>query len=84
MNYMVKLNKFGQSRLGEIMRIEILIKEIRKKKNFTLDQLSERTGLSTTHINDVENGIKEPGLSVLVRLSKALDVPITDLYKVIW
>lgn len=81
---MVKLNKFGQSRLGEIMRIEILIKEIRKKKNFTLDQLSERTGLSTTHINDVENGIKEPGLSVLVRLSKALDVPITDLYKVIW
>lgn len=66
------------------MHIEMKIKEVRKKKNLTLIQLSNRSGLSATHINDVENGLKEPGISVLVRLARALDVPITDLYKVVW
>ena len=62
----------------------MLIKEVRKERNLTLSQLSERTGISKTHINDVENGLKEPGLSIMVSLAKALDVQITDLYKVIW
>lgn len=62
----------------------MLIKEVRKEKNLTLAQLSERTGISKTHINDVENGLKEPGLSIMVSLAKAMDVQITDLYKVIW
>lgn len=66
------------------MHIEMRIKDIRKRKNLTLTQLSERTGISVTHINDVENGLKEPGISVLVRLSRALDVQITELYRVIW
>ena len=66
------------------MRIRMLIKEVRKEKNLTLAQLSERTGISKTHINDVENGLKEPGLSIMVSLAKAMDVQITDLYKVIW
>lgn len=81
---MVKLNKFVRISFGENMHIEMRVKDIRKRKNLTLAQLSERTGISVTHINDVENGLKEPGLSVLVRLSRALDVQITELYRVIW
>ena len=34
--------------------------------------------------NDIENNIKSPSLFVMVRLSKALDVEITELYKVKW
>ena len=81
---MVKLNKFVQVSFGGTMRIEMLIKDVRKQRNLTLIQLAERTGISTTHINDVENGLKEPGLSVLVRLARALKVQVTDLYRVIW
>lgn len=66
------------------MRVVILVKNIRKSKNLTLEQLAERSGVSKTHINDVENENKEPGISVMVRLAKGLDVKITDLYKVIW
>ena len=69
---------------GGDMRIEILVKELRKNNNLTLGQLAERTGVSKSHINDIENGLKEPGLSVLVRLAKALDVQVTELYRVIW
>ena len=65
---------------GGDMRIEILVKELRKNNNLTLEQLAERTGVSKSHINDIENGLKEPGLSVLVRLAKALDVQVTELY----
>lgn len=66
------------------MHIEILLKQVRKNKNITLNKLSDKSGISTTHINDIENSIKSPSLFVMVRLSKALDVEITELYRVKW
>ena len=66
------------------MRVEILLKEKRKEKKLTLAQLSERTGISTTHLNDIENNIKEPSISMMVRIGKALDLRVEDLYKVKW
>lgn len=66
------------------MHIQILLKKVRTEKNMTLAKLSEKTGISTTHINDIENSLKEPSLSMMVRLAKGLDVNINELYKVIW
>ena len=66
------------------MHIEILLKEVRQRKNVTLNKLSDKSGVSSTHINDIENNIKSPSLLVMVRLSKALDVDITELYRVKW
>ena len=66
------------------MHIEILLKQIRQEKGMTLTKLSERSGVSTSHISDIENNYKMPSLIVMVKLAKALDVGITDLYKVIW
>lgn len=66
------------------MNVEILLKQVRQNKNITLNRLSERSGISTTHINDIENNIKSPSLFIMIRLAKALDVEITELYKVKW
>ena len=66
------------------MKIEILIKPIRINKKLTLERLSKMTGVSATHINDVENNLKEPGISILIRIAYALKVGITDLYKIHW
>ena len=66
------------------MHIEILLKQIRQDKGMTLKKLSERSGVSTSHISDIENNFKMPSLIVVVKLAKALDVGVTDLYKVIW
>lgn len=66
------------------MRVEILLKQVRQKKKITLKKLSEKSGVSTTHINDVENNLKSPSLFVMIQLAKALDVEITELYKVKW
>jgi hypothetical protein len=66
------------------MQVIILLKEVRKEKNYTLEQLSKKTGISTTHINDVENSIKEPSFSMMVRIAYALDIPLEKLFKIIW
>ncbi len=66
------------------MHVEILLKQVRKGKKITLKKLSDKSGVSTTHINDVENNLKSPSLLVMIQLAKALDVEITELYKVKW
>ena len=82
---MLKYTKNVNNIIGENeMRVEIILKEKRKEKKFTLAQLSAKTGISTTHINDIENNIKEPSISMIVRIAKALDVKVEDLYKVQW
>lgn len=66
------------------MKVEILVKDIRQEKSISLKKLSDKSGVSTTHINDIENNIKSPSLYVMIRLAKALNVDITKLYKVKW
>lgn len=66
------------------MHIEILLKQKRKEKNITLAQLSEKTGISTTHLNDIENNIKEPSISMIIRIAKGLDLKVEELYKIKW
>ena len=81
---MFKLIKKLLTKIGDEMRIEILLKEVRIRKNISLVRLSKKTGISKTHINDIENEIKAPSFSMMVRLAKGLDVNINELYKVIW
>lgn len=66
------------------MHVDILLKQVRQKKKITLNKLSEKSGISSTHINDIENNLKSPSLFVMIRLAKALDVEIMELYKVKW
>lgn len=66
------------------MKIEIKLKELRKQKNITLSELAKMTGISKSHLNYIENGIKEPTISVLVLIAKALNVKIDELYVIHW
>ena len=66
------------------MKVEIKLKELRKQKNITLSELSRLTGISKSHLNYIENGIKEPTISVLVLIAKALNVKIDELYVIHW
>lgn len=64
------------------MQIEILIKQIRKNKGITLQRLSILSGISATHINDIENNLKMPSLIVMILLSKSLKVNIAETFKI--
>ena len=65
------------------MRVEILLKEIRKEKNITLDELSKMTGMSKGHLSKIERRETEPTITSLARIALALNVDITKLYKII-
>lgn len=56
----------------------------KRKKGMTLTKLAEKSGVSKTHINDIENNVKSPSLLVMVKLAKALNVDINELYRVKW
>ena len=66
------------------MHIEILLKQVREEKNVTIKKLAEKSGVSKSHISDIEKNYKMPSLIVMVKIAKALDVSVTDLYKVMW
>ena len=64
------------------MKVIILLKDIRKSKGLSLRQLEEMTGISKSHLNNIELNDKEPTISVLVKIARALEVDIKELYKV--
>ena len=67
------------------MIIKFKIKEIRENKGISLNQLSKISGVSSTHINDIERGIKEPTLSMLIKIARALEIEDErQLYEVIF
>lgn len=64
------------------MRIEFQIRDIRKKNNISLKELSRKTGISKTHLNDIENNIKMPSLLISIIIAEELSVDIKEIYKI--
>jgi transcriptional regulator with XRE-family HTH domain len=55
------------------------IRHFRGERGLTLDQLGEAVGLAGSQLSLIENGKREPKLSVLDALSAALDVELSAL-----
>ena len=64
------------------MRIEILVREVRKKKNIKFDTLAKLAGISKGTLSKIERQEQEPKLSTMILIARALKVEIKDLYKV--
>jgi transcriptional regulator with XRE-family HTH domain len=62
------------SKLGKKLR------EMRLQKKWTLNELSQRAGLSISHISSLERGTRnKPSMAVVRKLANALQVPIHHL-----
>ncbi|RXJ04049.1 XRE family transcriptional regulator [Anaerobacillus alkaliphilus] len=56
------------------------IRELRKKKRMSIDQLSDLSGVSKSYISYIERGLQNnPSIAVIEKISKALDVQLVDL-----
>lgn len=60
--------------------MEILTWQARTKRNLTLKELAEKTGISKTTLNTIENGKTSPTLRQLEMIAIALDTTISALY----
>ncbi|SHK12648.1 transcriptional regulator, XRE family with cupin sensor [Rubritalea squalenifaciens DSM 18772] len=57
------------------------IKNARKDRNYTLDDLSARSGLGKGILSKVENFRVTPSLPTLVKIASALDMPMEKLFE---
>jgi len=57
------------------------VRQSRKNINLTIEQLAKKIGCSKSYISQLENGKTKPSLSMIGKLVKALDIPITDIFE---
>jgi transcriptional regulator with XRE-family HTH domain len=55
------------------------VRRLRKQRGMSQETLAEACGLSRNYISDIERGVRNPGLLVMVALAKALKVPLREL-----
>jgi transcriptional regulator with XRE-family HTH domain len=60
-------------------RIAALIRRHRLRRNLTLAELSELSGISVAHLSRLENGRRTPTVRLLLQLARALGVPLAAL-----
>ena len=61
--------------------MKILTWQARNDKKVTLVKLSEKTGISKSTLNNIENGRVSPTLIQLEAIAKALEMRISNLYE---
>lgn len=64
-----------------ILKISYRIKEIRKEKNITIQELANRAGVSKGLISQIENNRTIPSLPVLMNIVHSLDLDLTAFFK---
>jgi transcriptional regulator with XRE-family HTH domain len=57
-------------------RLGQMIRETRKARELTLQQLAEATNLSVGHLSEIERGIASPAITTLHDIAKALGVTV--------
>ncbi|MBD5081241.1 MAG: helix-turn-helix transcriptional regulator [Ruminococcaceae bacterium] len=62
------------------MSIAEKLKTLRKTKNISVYQLSKLSGVSETHIRDLERGDRNPSFDTLKRLAEPLGISLSELF----
>jgi len=57
------------------------VKELRKLRKLSQEQLAEKTGISSKYVSRIETGHQFPSVDIIARLARSLNVEIEDLFK---
>ena len=66
----------------DLSYIGLKIKELRKRKNLSQEELAELIDINFRTIQRIETGKNTPSLETLLKLSEALDINIQDFFNV--
>ena len=58
-----------------------VLKELRHKQGLSQEELAERCGLHDRYISFMERGLRQPTITTIFKLSKALNILPSDLIK---
>jgi transcriptional regulator with XRE-family HTH domain len=77
-----KVPEGAEGPIGQLGRV--IANHVRSRRleiGLTVGQLAQRTGISKGMLSKIENAQTSPSLSTLERLSSALDMPVTSLFR---
>jgi transcriptional regulator with XRE-family HTH domain len=57
------------------------LRQTRKQLGLTQEEVSQRSGVQAGEVSRIESGKRDPQVSTVERLAKALDVSAADLLK---
>jgi transcriptional regulator with XRE-family HTH domain len=57
------------------------VSRLRGEAGFSQDKLAEQADLDRTYLSGIERGVRNPGIKVVIRLARALDVSLDQLCK---
>lgn len=63
--------------------IGLRIREVRKQKHLTLDELSKSSGVATSHLGAIERGKSTPSIFVCFKICNAMHISIKTLVELI-
>jgi len=63
------LSKFGQK-----------VREIRQKRNYTIEEFAEYLQYSPNHISKIESARTKPSFELIIKIAEVLDVDIQELF----
>jgi transcriptional regulator with XRE-family HTH domain len=58
------------------------LRQVRKRRGLTQEELATRADLAGPYISDMERGMKVPSLTTVLQLAMALECKVTDLVAV--
>ena len=70
----------GDPDVDRLLRIVGVLHSERLSKGLTLRKLSKMVEIDFTHLSRAERGLTQPGLVVLMRWCRALDLEIEELF----
>jgi transcriptional regulator with XRE-family HTH domain len=61
--------------------VGLRLQEIRESQSWTLDTLAQQSGVSKAYLSRLECGNRQPSITILCAIAKALGVPISSLFE---
>ncbi len=61
-------------------KLGLRIKELRKEKNFSQEELADLSGLDRTYINSVENGRRNISIINIEKIASAFNLTLKDFF----
>jgi transcriptional regulator with XRE-family HTH domain len=74
-----EINETAPEPLDDDQRVAAWIRTFRNRRNLTLSQLSDLSGISIGHLSRLENGTRTPTVRLLLQLARALGVSLGAL-----
>ncbi|MTI84964.1 MAG: helix-turn-helix transcriptional regulator [Firmicutes bacterium] len=59
----------------------VCLKEVRKAKGITQAEVASRMGFTVARYSDIENNRKKPSILLALKLARALECNISEIYR---